>query len=141
MAREQVTVADIYRFAQELRRDNPQASYKEIKNHIVKEFSGSPFPPVDRLTIPEQDDLAPEEDWTAGLPLVLRGIQQQKWEEIANGIILSLEQVENYRKESGLPSGDEWHNRNVGIADPTEKGVSKWMPEELMALAERNTKK
>jgi hypothetical protein len=142
MAEEQQTVADIFRRAQALRRQNSQVSYKEIKAQLVKEYAGAPFPPVEKLAIPEQDWRAPEEDWSAGLSLVLRGIQQQDWKEIMNGIILSLEQTENYERQRGGDSDrDEWHDRTVGIKGPTEKGVGKWMPEDLMALAERQTKK
>ena len=142
MAQEQQTVSDIFRRAQGLRRENPQASYKEIKAQLLKEFRGAPFPPTDRLTIPEQDDRAPEEDWTAGLPLVMRGIQQQDWKEVINGIMLSLEQTENYEQQrGGGQDSDTWHDRTVGINEPLKKGVNKWMPEELMALAERNVKK
>ena len=36
---------------------------------------------------------------------------------------------------------DDWHDRNAGINDATAKGVGKWMPAELVALAERNVKK
>ena len=96
MAQEQQTVADIFRRAQALRRENPQLSYKDLKVRLVKEYDGSPFPPADRLTIPEQDERAPEEDWTAGLPVVMRGIQQRNWKEVIGGIVLSLEQTENY---------------------------------------------
>jgi hypothetical protein len=55
---------------------------------------------------------------------------------------LSLEQTENYERERG-PEGDrdDWHDRTRGIEEPTKKAVGKWMPEELMALAERNTRK
>jgi hypothetical protein len=142
MAHEEISVADIFRRAQELRRERPQASYKEIKDLLVKEVSGKPFPSLHNLTIPEQDARAPEEDWTAGLPIIRRGIQFQDWNEIADGIILSLEQTENYERERG-PEGDrdDWHDRTRGIEESTKKAVSKWMPEELMALAERNTKK
>ena len=142
MAHEEISVADIFRRAQELRRERPQASYKEIKNLLVKEISGKPFPSLLNLTIPEQDARAPEEDWTAGLPIIRRGIQFQDWNEIADGIILSLEQTENYERERG-PEGDrdDWHDRTRGIEESTKKAVSKWMPEELMKLAERNTKK
>ena len=141
-AHEEISVADIFRRAQELRRERPQASYKEIKDLLVKEISGKSFPSLLTLTIPEQDARAPEEDWTAGLPIVRRGIQFQDWNEIADGIILSLEQTENYERERG-PEGDrdDWHDRTRGIEESTKKAVSKWMPEELMALAERNTKK
>jgi hypothetical protein len=93
------------------------------------------------LTIPEQDARAPEEDWSAGLPLVMRGIQQKDWKEVINGIVLSLEQTENYEQQRGSQNLDTWHDRTVGISEPLKKGVNKWMPEELMALAERNVKK
>jgi hypothetical protein len=142
MAHADTSVADLFRRAQELRRERPQASYKEVKDALVKEFSGKPFPSLHNLTIPEQDARAPEEDWTAGLPIVRRGIQFQDWNEIADGIILSLEQTENYERERG-PEGDrdKWHDRTRGIEEPTMKAVSKWMPEELMRLAESQTKK
>lgn len=139
----QPTVADIFRRAQALRQEHPDWVYnKELRQHLVKEFSGGPFPPVHNLTIPEQDDRAPEEDWTAGLPIVLRGIQYQDWNEVIEGILISLEQTENYEKARG-PEGDrdDWHDRNVGIDDAVAKGVGKWMPEELIALAERRGKK
>lgn len=141
MAQEQQSVADIFRRAQAIHTENPQASYKEIKAQLLKEFKGTPFPRTDRLTIPEQDARAPEEDWTAGLPLVMRGIQQQDWKEVINGIVLSLEQTENYEQQRGTQDSDTWHDRTVGISEPLKKGVGKWMPEELMALAERQTKK
>ena len=117
-------------------------SYKDIAAQIVREFYGGPFPPTYNLTIPEQDNRAPEEDWSAGLPLVLRGIQQQNWNDIAQGIVLSLEQVENYERQRG-PEGsrDKWHDRTKGVAEATAKGVGKWMPEELMKLAERSSPK
>lgn len=142
MPTEQQSVADIFRRAQAMRRENPQASYKDIKAQLVREYKGAPFPPVYNLAIPEQDARAPEEDWSAGLSLMLRGIQQENWPEIINGIILSLEQTENYERQRGGDSRrDQWHDRTVGISGQTEKGVSKWMPEDLMALAERQTKK
>ncbi|MDQ3819924.1 MAG: hypothetical protein M3362_19925 [Acidobacteriota bacterium] len=141
MAQEQQTVADIFRRAQGIRRENPQLSYKDLKAQLLKEYQGAPFPPSDRLTIPEQDARAPEEDWTAGLPLVMRGLQLQDWKEVINGIVLSLEQTENYeRQRGGQSAGDTWHDRTVGIQEPLKKGVGKWMPEELMRLAERETK-
>ena len=141
MAQEQQTVSDIFRRAQGLRRENSQASYKDLKAQLLKEYTGAPFPPADRLTIPEQDARAPEEDWTAGLPIIMRGIQQQDWKEIVNGIVLSLEQTENYEQQRGSQSVDTWHDRTVGIKESTTKGVNKWMPEELMRLAEREAKK
>jgi hypothetical protein len=142
MANEQPTVGDIFRRALSLKRERPQSSYKELKQLLLDEYKGQPFPPANRLAIPEQDARAPEEDWSAGLPLMLRGIQQQNWEEIINGIMLSLEQTENYEQQTGAPGyGDDWHDRTVGIDEPLKKGVGKWMPEDLVRLAERQTKK
>jgi hypothetical protein len=136
------TTADLFRRAQAIRGKNPKSSYKEIAAQLVREFSDGPLPPTYNLTIPEQDARAPEEDWSAGLPLVLRGIQQHDWKDIALGITLSLEQTENYERQRG-PEGtrDKWHDRSKGVAEATAKGVGKWMPEELMKLAERNAKK
>ena len=136
------TVSDIFRRAQAIRGENPQASYKEIGNRLVREFSDGPLPPTYNLTIPEQDARAPEEDWSAGLPLVLRGIQQKDWNDIATGIVLSLEQTENYERQRE-PEGthDKWHDRSKGVQDATAKGIGKWMPEELIKLAERQTKR
>ncbi|HSD46882.1 MAG TPA: hypothetical protein VLB87_09660 [Pyrinomonadaceae bacterium] len=139
---EQPTVADIFRRAQALRREHPDWSLAQLKTQLVQQFSGAAFPPLHNLTIPEQDARAPEEDWTAGLPIVRRGIQFQDWKEVMNGILLSLEQTENYERERGAEGNrDDWHDREVGISDATAKGVGKWMPEELIALAEREAKK
>ena len=67
MTQQQPTVADIFRRAQAMRQEHPDWTYnKEIKEALVKEFSGGSFPPLHNLTIPEQDDRAPQEDWTAG---------------------------------------------------------------------------
>ena len=142
MAQEPPSVADIFRRAQDIRRESPQVSYQQIKEQLVREFGGKGFPPLYNLTIPEQDARAPEEDWSAGLPLVRRGIQFQNWQEIADGIVLSLEQTENYERERG-PEGsrDKWHDRSAGIEESTNKAVGKWMPVELMKLAEQQTKK
>ena len=139
---EQPTVADIFRRAQALRREHADWTLAKMKDQLVHEYSGAPFPPLYNLTIPEQDARAPEEDWTAGLPIVRRGIQSQDWKEIVDGILLSLEQTDNYERERG-PEGtrDDWHDRSVGISDAVAKGVGKWMPEELVALAERHAKK
>jgi hypothetical protein len=139
---QQSSVADIFRRAQALRQEHSDWSYKQVGEQLVKEFSGGPLPSLHNLTIPEQDDRAPEEDWTAGLPIVRRGIQFEDWKEIVGGVLLSLEQTENYERARG-PEGDrdEWHNRNVGIEDAMAKGVGKWMPEELLALAEKHGKK
>src|SRR5207244_9495843 len=133
------TVANLFRRAQAMRNENPQASYRDIAKQLVREYSGPNFPPTYNLTIPEQDARAPQEDWSAGLPLVLRGIQQKDWNGIAQGIVLSLEQSENYERESG-PDGnrDDWHDRSKGIRGAVEKGVGNWMREGLVKLAEKN---
>lgn len=142
MVQQQATVADIFRRAQALRQEHSDWSYKQVKEQLIKDFSGASFPPLHNLTIPEQDARAPEEDWTAGLPIVRRGIQFQDWTEVMNGIMLSLEQTENYERTRG-PEGnrDDWHDRSVGIDEAVAKGVGKWMPEELLALAEKQGKK
>ncbi|HUS12162.1 MAG TPA: hypothetical protein VMZ30_16975 [Pyrinomonadaceae bacterium] len=142
MAQQVTSTSDLFRRAQALRQENSKASYKDIRAQLIKEFTGKPFPSLLTLTIPEQDSRAPEEDWSAGLPLIRRGIQFQDWKEVVDGIILSLEQTENYERERG-PEGDrdDWHDRTVGIEESTKKAVSKWMPEELMKLAEAQTKK
>jgi len=137
MAKESVTVADIFRRAQTIRQQNPNTSYKEIKERLVSEFSGKDFPSFDRLTIPEMDGRAPEEDWTAGLPIVRRGIQNSDWKEIMQGIIISLEQVENYEQQHGAENSKEWHDRSKGIGKELDKTLGKWMPEELKALVEK----
>ena len=142
MSDKQSTVADIFRRAQQIRHENPSITYKQLKSHLMEEYKNAEFPPVYNLTIPEQDARAPEEDWSAGLPLVLRGIQRRNWQDVADGIVLSLEQTENYVLQHG-PVGvdDDWHDRSVGIRDPLTKGVSKWMPQELLNMAERQSKK
>jgi hypothetical protein len=125
-----------------MRQSNPDASMKDVKSQILSEFGGHPFPATAYLTIPEYDNITPEEDWTAGLPIVLRGIQNEDWNDIAQGIIISLEQVENYPKQSGREDdpAKEWRNRTKGIAGAEEKVLGKWMPDELMAMAKRNVK-
>ena len=135
------TVADLFRRAQAMRQENSETAYRDIAKQLVKEFSGGPFPPTYNLTIPEQDARAPEEDWSAGLPLVLRGIQQKDWSGVAQGIVLSLEQTENYER-TRTPEGtrDDWHDRTRGIEGAVEKGVGKWMPEELVKLAEKSVR-
>lgn len=138
MSQQPASVSDLFRRAQEIQRGNPQATYKEIKNQLVSEFKGQPFPPLYNLTIPEQDARAPEEDWSAGLSLVRRGIQFGDWSEIIDGIILSLEQTDNYEKQrGGEGTRDAWHDRSRGIEEAESKAVGKWMPEELMRLAEQ----
>lgn len=139
---DQVTVSNIFRRALEMRAADPGQSLKDVKARIISEFSGKPFPDTAFLTIPEYDNIVPEEDWTAGLAVVMRGIQNEDWNDIAQGIIISLEQVENYPKQSGREDdpAKEWRNRDRGIAGAEEKNMNKWMPEELIAMAKRNTK-
>ena len=136
------TVSDIFRRALEMRVSNPNASYKDVKAQIVSEFKGSPIPETAYLTIPEYDNIAPEEDWTAGLPIVLRGIQNNDWNDIAHGIIISLEQVENYPKQSGREDDPqkEWRNRTRGIAGAEEKVYEEWLPADLMEMAKRSVR-
>jgi len=139
MSDQQTSVADLFRRAQAIRQENPQTAYRDIAKQLVKEFSRGPLPSTHTLTIPEQDARAPEEDWSAGLPLVLRGIQQNDWNDIALGIVLSLEQTENYERDRGAEGDrDDWHDRSRGIRGAVEKGVGKWMPEELVKLAEKS---
>jgi hypothetical protein len=142
MAKEQTDVPGIFRRATALAREQPEMSLRDLRRRLLDEFGGGPMPPLSNLTIPEQDDRAPEEDWTAGLSIIRRGIQNEDWREIMNGIILSLEQTRRYEHERGyLGRADNWHDRTVGIEGALRKGVSKWMPEELMRLAEQSTKK
>jgi hypothetical protein len=130
MSREQTTVPDIFRRGQAIMRENPGVSLRDVRRKLHDEFKGSPMPPLHNLTIPEQDDRAPEEDWTAGLSIVRRGI------------MLSLEQTIHFERDHGAPgAADSWHDRTIGIRAATEKGVGKWMPEDLMRLAEGATKK
>ena len=142
MSQAPATVPDIFRRAQSLLRENPEAPLKELRAGLLREYDGAPMPPLHNLTIPEQDARAPEEDWSAGLSIVRRGIQNEDWREIVNGILMSLEQTVRYERERGqLGTADEWHDRTAGIKGQTDKGVNKWMPEELMRLAEKATKK
>ena len=140
MAQQELSVSDLFRRAQQIKRERPELTYREIKVLMVKELNGKPFPSFHNLTIPEQDARAPEEDWSAGLPIVRRGIQSKDWGEVVDGILLSLEQTENYELQRG-PEGDrdKWHDRTTGIEEATDKAVGKWMPEELMALAEKSS--
>ena len=133
------TVSDIFRRALEMRIAEPNSSYADVKAHLLSEFSTKPLPETAFLTIPEYDNIAPEEDWTAGLPIVLRGIQNDDWNDVIHGIIISLEQVENYPKQSGREDdpAKEWRNRGRSIAEAEDKVVEKWMPDELMAMARR----
>lgn len=139
----QPTVSDIFRRCLEIRKEKPNASYDEIKAQLVREFSSSEFPSPTKLAIPEYDNIAPEEDWTAGLPVILRGIQMRDWNEIAHGIIIILDQLENYPKESGREDDPrkEWRNRHKGIEEVEARNLAKWMPEELMELARRSVER
>jgi hypothetical protein len=136
------TVTDIFKRALEIRKANPDVSYRELQKLITDEFSATTLPSTDKLTIPEYDNIAPEEDWTAGLPIVLRGIQNEDWSEIALGIVISLEQVENYPKQSGREddASKDWRNRQKGIEEAEAKNLDKWMPEDLMNLARKSAK-
>jgi hypothetical protein len=138
----QFTVSEIFRRALEMRAVTPNGDLKDLKRQIVSEFGGGAFPSTDLLTIPEYDNVTPEEDWTAGLPIVLRGIQMQDWDELAHGIIISLEQVENYPKQSGREDDPQkqWRNRNARISGAEEKVMDKWLPTDLMAIAQKNVK-
>lgn len=126
----------------EIRRANADGSYKDVAGQIMAEYAGGDIPSQAYLTIPEYDNVVPEEDWTAGLPVVLRGIQNRDWNDIALGIVISLEQVENYPKQSGREDdpAKQWRNRGKSIAEPEEKNLGKWMPDELIAMAQRSTK-
>lgn len=137
------TVTDIFKRALELRSKNPSGPVDSIKSQLLSEFSSKSFPETAYLTIPEYDNVVPEEDWTAGLPVTLRGIQNEDWDDVIHGIIISLEQVENYPKESGREDdpSKEWRNRSKSIAEAVDKNLDKWMPEELMAMAQRNVRK
>ncbi len=142
MPKEQTSVPDIFRRATAISREQPELSLRDLRRRLLDEFGGAPMPPLSNLTIPEQDDRAPEEDWTAGLSIIRRGIQNEDWREIMNGILLSLESTRRYERERGrMGQADRWHDRTVGIEGALHKGVSKWMPEELMRLAEQSTKK
>ena len=135
------TVSNLYRRAVEIREGSSEISYKNIAKQIVSECEGKEFPDPAFLTIPELDNVAPEEDWTAGLPVTLRGIQNEDWNDVAHGIIICLEQVENYPKESGREDAPEkeWRNRDKRIAAAEKQNLDKWMPEELMDLARKST--
>jgi hypothetical protein len=136
------TVSEIFRRALEIRSLDSTSSYKGLAKKLVDEFSGKQFPDTAYLTIPEYDNVVPEEDWSAGLPVVLRGIHNEDWNDLVHGIIISLEQVENYPIQSGREDdpAKEWRNRNKRIAVAEEKVLDTWMPDDLMELARRNVK-
>ncbi|MEO7539188.1 MAG: hypothetical protein ABIV21_04130 [Pyrinomonadaceae bacterium] len=139
---DRATVSDIFRRALEMRLANPDGALKDLKGLIISEFGGKEMPDAAFLTIPEYDNIAPQEDWSAGLPIVFRGIQNNDWNDVAHGIVISLEQVENYPKESGREDDPqkEWRNRAKGIASAEDKVLEEWMPADLMEMAKRSTK-
>jgi len=131
------SVADIFRRAQAIRGEREQMSYRDLSKTLAGEYDGKAFPSMHTLTIPEQDNRAPEEDWSAGLSVIARGIQTKSWAEVATGVVLCLEQTEGYEREHGNTGAqDTWHDRSVGIKESLSEGVNKWMPDELMKLAE-----
>src|SRR5690349_462391 len=136
------TVTEIFKRALAIRENNPNGKFDDVRSQLLNEFKGKSFPETAFLTIPEYDNIVPEEDWTAGLPVVLRGIQNEDWNDVIHGIIISLEQVENYPKESGREDDPikQWRDRNRRIADAEEKVVDKWMPADLMDIARRNVR-
>lgn len=126
------TVGDLFRRARVLKSRDREATYQEIGSELCEEYTGRPFPPADKVTIGGADARGPIEEYTSGLALVERGIQTRDWGEICRGVVLSLEQIENYEKQRGVRVNfDEWHDRLDGIRGATEAGVSKWLPEEL----------
>ena len=142
MSKEPTSVPEIFKRGLALARENEGLSLKDLRRRLYDELKDSPMPPLENLTIPEQDARAPEEDWTAGLSIIRRGIQSEDWREIVNGISMSLDQTLRYERERGAPGrADDWHDRTVGIEGALQKGVSKWMPDELLRLAERAGKK
>lgn len=142
MSQEQPTVPGIFRRAQALLAAEPGLSLKDLRSRLVGEYRGASLPPLRTLAIPEQDARAPEEDWSAGLSIVARGIQREDWGEVIDGVLMCLDQTVRFERERGRPgSADDWHDRTVGIRGQMEKGVGKWMPEELMRLAERKSRK
>ena len=122
------TVSDIFRRALDLRAKNPNSTYADVKTQLIADYGSKQVPETAFLTIPEYDNIAPQEDWTAGLPVVLRGIQNDDWNDVVHGIIISLEQVENYPKQSGREDdpAKEWRNRGKGIAEAEDKVIEKW---------------
>lgn len=139
MSQDAPTVADIFRRAQSLRRENGNFSRKDLTSQLQREYEGKAFPPASKLAIPEQDARAPEEDWSAGLSITLRGIQTENWTEVIDGVLMCLDQTERYEREREPPL-DTWHDRSIGIREQTSKGVEKWMPSDLVSLAEKASK-
>jgi hypothetical protein len=142
MSKEPTSVPEIFKHAMSLARADAGLSLRDLRRRLYDELKDSPMPSLSNLTFPEQDALAPHEDWTAGLSIVRRGIQREDWREIITGVAMSLDQTLRYERERGtLGQSDDWHDRTTGIEGALQKGVSKWMPEELMKLAERASKK
>jgi len=142
MSKEPTSVPEIFKRGLALARENEGMPLKDLHRRLYDELKDSPMPPLSNLTFPEQDARAPHEDWTAGLSIVRRGIQREDWREIITGVAMSLDQTLRYERERGhMGQEDDWHDRTTGIEGALQKGVSKWMPEELMKLAERSTKK
>jgi hypothetical protein len=112
----QPTVSDIFRRALELRSANRNGSYADLKTQLINDFSSGPVPQTAFLTIQNDD-----------------------WKDVIHGIIISLEQIENYVIQSGREDDPdkEWRNRHRSIAEAEEKVMEKWMPEELMDMAKR----
>jgi hypothetical protein len=100
------TVEGLFRRAQALRNQRPQASYEEIRVELCEECTGRPFPPADKIAFSEADAKGPIEESSAGLGLVKRGIQERDWGEVCRGVVLSLEQIEQYETQRG---NHEWH--------------------------------
>lgn len=141
MSKEPTSVPEIFKRALSLARENEGMSLKDLRRRLYDELKDSPMPPLSNLTFPEQDARAPHEDWTAGLSIVRRGIQREDWREIINGVAMSLDQTLRYERERGtMGQSDDWHDRTTGIEGALNKGISKWMPEELMRLAERKSR-
>ena len=139
----QPTVTYIFKQALEIRKTNPSGTYADVRSQLLNQFGDGAFPETAYLTIPEYDNIVPEEDWTAGLPVIYRGIQNEDWNDVVQGIIISLEQVENFPKQSAREDDPvkEWRDRGKSIAEAEEKVLEKWMPDELMAMAKRSVSK
>jgi hypothetical protein len=142
MSKEPTSVPEIFRRAMAMAREDEKLSLRDLRRRLYDELKDSPMPPLSNLTFPEQDARAPHEDWTAGLSIVRRGIQREDWREIISGVAMSLDQTLRFERERGhMGQSDDWHDRTTGIEGALDKGVSKWMPEELMRLAQQSSKK
>jgi hypothetical protein len=103
---------------------------KDVAKQIVSEFGGKPFPETSFLTIPEYDNIAPEEDWTAGLPRRASRHPNEDWNDVAHGIIISLEQVENYPRNPAERTTPQRNGTTAQKASPPRKKkvLKEWMP-------------